>query len=77
MKDYKLYIKVNVNFFTTVLQSGNTKNEVEDKVRNVLNDIIKNQLINNQIISNIMDDPNELFVSFEIISEDVTKKSSN
>lgn len=75
MKDYKLDIKININFITTILQSGNDKNEVEEKIRNVLNDIIRNQLKNDYVLDSLIEDVNKLNINFEIISEDITKQN--
>lgn len=74
MKDYKLSLKIKIDFLSTILQSGYEKNEVEEKTRNVLAKVIKNQLIKDDIINSLVDDSDNINVEFDIVSEDITTK---
>ena len=74
MKDYKLSLKIKIDFLSTILQSGYEKNEVEEKTRNVLAKVIKNQLIKDDIINSLVDDFENINVEFDIVSEDITTK---
>lgn len=74
MKDYKLSLKIKIDFLSTILQSGYEKNEVEEKTRNVLAKVIKNQLIKDDIINSLVDDSENINVEFDIVSEDITDR---
>ena len=68
MKDYKLHIKMNIELITAILQKGESKQSIEESVKDVLSSIVKSE-VKNSNLSSLLNNTDDIKVDFDIITE--------